>query len=168
MAEPEKEQTENTEEPKKKSKLLFFIIIALILIFITGGGFFVYTKFFSASPTGVNQDSSRSADKKKPDPIGEMFTLKPFVVNLADPQGDRYLKMKISMEMKDPKAVERAGKLSPRLRDIVIMMISSLSFEEVMTPEGKLRIREELRTRFNRVLEPYQVENIYFSEFVIQ
>ncbi len=168
MAEQETEQTGNTEEPKKKSKLILFLIIGIVFILIAGGGFFAYTKFFASPQEGGEQGNGKQTEKSTPEPVGEMFSLEPFVVNLADPQGDRYLKLKISMEVDDPAAVERARKLSPKLRDIVIMMISSLAFEEVMTPEGKLRIREELRTRFNRVLEPYRVENIYFSEFVVQ
>ncbi|MFO7761328.1 MAG: flagellar basal body-associated FliL family protein [Thermodesulfobacteriota bacterium] len=168
MAEQDTEQTENIEEPKKKSKLIFFVIIGVVLMLIAGGGFFAYTEFFSSPLDREKGENGQPVDEEALKPVGDMFTLEPFVVNLADPQGDRYLKLKISMEVKEPKAVQRAEKLSPRLRDIVIMMISSLAFEEVMTPEGKLRIREELRTRFNRVLKPYKVENIYFSEFVIQ
>ncbi len=168
MAEPENEQTEATEKPKKRSTLIIFIIVGMVLLLIVGGGFFTYTKFIASSPDGEEQDKEEMAKADTPEPIGEMFNLEPFVVNLADPQGNRYLKLKINMELKDPKAAARAQKLSPKLRDIVIMMISSLAFEEVMTPEGKLRIREELRTRFNRVLKPYKVDNIYFSEFVIQ
>jgi len=168
MAEQDTEQTENIEEPKKKSKLIFFIIIGIVFLLIAGGGFFAYTKFFSSPPDKEKRESGKAVDTKALKPVGEMFTLEPFVVNLADPQGDRYLKLKISMEVKNPEIMQRAEKMSPKLRDIVIMMTSSLSFEEVMTPEGKLRIREELRTRFNRVLKPYKVENIYFSEFVVQ
>ncbi|MFP3983037.1 MAG: flagellar basal body-associated protein FliL [Desulfurivibrionaceae bacterium] len=166
MAEQETGQTENTEESKKKSRLIPLIVTGLILILIAGGGFFAYTQLLSSPPEKEKKQQSTEDDGLEP--VGKMFALEPFVVNLADPQGDRYLKIKINMELKDPKAVERAKQLSPKLRDIVIMMISSLAFEEVMTSEGKLRIREELRTRFNRVLKPYKVEHIYFSEFVIQ
>lgn len=48
------------------------------------------------------------------------------------------------------------------------MLLSSLSFEEIMTPEGKIRIRDELLERFNVVLRPVRVRNVYFTEFVLQ
>lgn len=86
-----------------------------------------------------------------PETVGEIVTLEPFVVNLADPKGNRYLKMKISLELETLTAADKVQKVTPKLRDIVIMMLTSLSFEEVMTPEGKLRIRDELLERFNRV-----------------
>jgi flagellar FliL protein len=64
--------------------------------------------------------------------------------------------------------VEKAKQVAPKLRDMVIMMLTSLSFEEVMTPEGKIRIRDELLERFNQVMRPDRIKNIYFTEFVVQ
>ena len=54
------------------------------------------------------------------------------------------------------------------MRDAVIVMLTSLSFEEVMTPEGKIRIRDELLIRFNQILKPDRIKNIYFTEFLVQ
>jgi flagellar FliL protein len=65
-------------------------------------------------------------------------------------------------------AVDRLKKIEPKLRDIVIMLLTSLAFEEVMTPEGKIRIRDELLERFNQAARPDRVRNLYFSDFVVQ
>ena len=56
----------------------------------------------------------------------------------------------------------------PKLRDMVITLLTSLTFEEVMTPEGKVQIRDELLERFNQILRPDRVRNIYFTDFVVQ
>jgi flagellar FliL protein len=37
-----------------------------------------------------------------------------------------------------------------------------------MTPEGKIRIRDELLERFNQIMRPDRIKNIYFTEFVVQ
>lgn len=37
-----------------------------------------------------------------------------------------------------------------------------------MTPEGKIQIRDELLDRFNQILRPDRVLNIYFTDFVVQ
>ena len=97
-----------------------------------------------------------------------MFAMKPFIVNLADPKGKRYLKIKLSLEVETPEILEKTTRLEPKLQNIVIMMLTSLSFEEVMTPEGKVRIRDELQERFNQVTRPDKIKNIYFTEFVVQ
>jgi len=159
MAEEKEAPQEGEEAPKKKSKIVFFAILGVALLLLGGGGFFAYLTFLAPPPPG-EQESRQE--------IGEMFSLEPFVVNLADPTGKRYLKIQIQIELENPKAVENAERAVPRLRDNVIMMMTALSFEEVMTPEGKIRIRDELLERFNVVLRPDRVRNIYFTEFVVQ
>lgn len=160
MAE-EKEAPENEEgAPKKKSKLLLFAMLGVALLLLAGGGFFAYTTMLAPVEDEEPQDVAET--------IGEIFTLEPFVVNLADPTGKRYLKVQVEIELESALAVESAQRNTPRLRDNVIMLMTSLSFEEVMTPEGKIRIRDEMLERFNVVMRPDRVRNIYFTEFVVQ
>ncbi len=162
MAE-ENEKDQAAPEPPKKSKAMLFIILGVAVLLLGGGGFFAYTKMM-AKPAG-----DQPPPPAKPEPVvGEIYSLSPFTVNLADPKGRRYLKLKIQIEVKDEKTLETVQKADPILRDQVIMLLTSLSFEEVMTPEGKIRIREELIDRFNRVLRPSRVKNIYFTEFIVQ
>lgn len=168
MAEETEDQaTEEEQEPKKKSKALFFVILGVGILLLGGGGFFAYTNFLAPEPAAITEEGAEGG-KEPPPIIGDMFALQPFVVNLADPKGKRYLKIKIEIELESPTAVEQATKVSPKLRDMVIMMLTSLSFEEVMTPEGKIRIRDELLERFNQIMRPERIKNIYFTEFVVQ
>ncbi|MDR9500262.1 MAG: flagellar basal body-associated FliL family protein [Desulfurivibrionaceae bacterium] len=150
------------EEPKKKSRTMPLVILALVLLLVGGGGFFAYTTFMAPpATTAVPPTETTSV-------VGEMITLNEFVVNLADPKGKRYLKCKISLEVESVEAKERVAKIAPKLRDIVIMLLTSLAFEEVMTPEGKIRIRNELLERFNQAARPDRIRNLYFSDFVVQ
>ena len=169
MADDEaKEDLENPEgsegKPKKKKKIVLFGIIGLVLLLAAGGGFFAFTKLMAPEPAIDEEELAKEAGEA----IGEMFALEPFVVNLADPKGKRYLKVKISIELESAEILEKAEKAVPKMRDMVIMMLTSLSFEEVMTPEGKIRVRDELFERFNLILRPNRVNNIYFTEFVVQ
>lgn len=166
MAEDHAKTDEGTGEPKKKSKKMLSILLGVTIILLGVGGFFAYKKFMILP--ALPEKTSPANPEELPETVGEIVTLDPFVVNLADPKGNRYLKMKISLELETKEAADRATKATPKLRDIVIMMLTSLAFEEVMTPEGKLRIRDELLERFSRVIRPDKVKNIYFSEFVVQ
>ncbi|MDZ7642539.1 MAG: flagellar basal body-associated FliL family protein [Desulfurivibrio sp.] len=160
----EKEEPENEEGAQpKKSKTMLFMIMGVVLLLLGGGGFFAYTTFL-APPAEKKVES----EEEKANAIGQLLALEPFVVNLADPTGKRYLKIQLEIELENEKALKKAERATPRLRDNVIMLLSSLSFEEVMTPEGKIRIRDELLERFNVVLRPLRVRNVYFTEFVVQ
>lgn len=162
----EKEAPVTEQAPNKKSKMGFFIILGVGILVLGGGGFFAYTKFLAHKPA-VEEVAGQEAKGAAP-VIGEMLVMEPFVVNLADPKGKRYLKVKIELELESKEAVDKATKVSPKLRDMVIMMLTSLGFEEVMTPEGKIRVRDELLERFNEIMRPDHIRNIYFTEFVVQ
>jgi len=165
--EPEAQGNEGEAKPKKKSSLVLFIGIGVGLMLLAGGGFFAYTKFL-APPPAAEEEQKAEEDKKPKAAIGQLFALEPFVVNLVDPQGKRYLKVRIELELESPTAIEKAEQIKPKLRDMVIMMLTSLAFEEVMTPEGKIRIRDELVDRFNQIMKPDRVTQIYFTDFVVQ
>jgi flagellar protein FliL len=158
-----------TEEggAKPKSKLLFVMTLGLAIVLLAGGGFFAYTRLLP--PSGDAPAAGQKNELENQQRIlGEMYPLEVFVVNLLDPRGKRYLKIQIEMELESPGAVARATRKNPKLRDTVIMMLTNLSFEDVMSPEGKIRIRDELLQRFNQDMRPDRVTNIYFTEFVIQ
>lgn len=168
MADEAKDQeTPESAEPQKKSSGLPLIIMAVALVLLGGGGFFAFTKLMAPKPA-VEETQQAAAKKNPPDTIGEMHAMSPFTVNLADPKGKRYIKIKLELETDTPGALDRVQKATPKLRDTVIVMVTSLSFEEVMTPEGKIRIRDELLVRFNQILKPERLKNIYFTEFLVQ
>ena len=162
----DEKKPEESEEPKKKSKMMLFIILGIVLLLAGGGVFFAYTKFMTPPPEGNATD--KPVETEDFEPVGEMITFKEFVVNLSDPKGKRYLKCVISIEVENIEAMERVTRIEPKLRDIVIMLLTSLAFEEVMTPEGKMRIRDELLERFNQAARPVKIVHLYFSNFVVQ
>ena len=164
---PEAPGKEEAPPPQKKSKLVMFIALGVGVMLLAGGGFFAYTKFIAPKPSTESAETEGEKTENEA-VIGQLFALAPFVVNLADPKGKRYLKVKIELELGSAKAPEKAEQIKPKLRDMVIMMLTSLSFEEVMTPEGKIRIRDELVDRFNQIMKPERVEQIYFTDFVVQ
>ncbi len=140
MADEPNENTEENEEKPKKKITLLFIIIGVVLVVAGVGGFFAYTKFMAPEPA-IDQAQLEKEKKEAANAFGEMFELQPFVVNLADPKGKRYLKLKVTLELESADVVEKTEKARPKMRDTVIMMLTSLTFEEVMTPEGKLRVK---------------------------
>jgi flagellar protein FliL len=150
------------------STALLLLLLLTVLISVAGGAFLAYTylQYRQEPSSGAAGQTADSRTQQKT--TGEMYALEPFVLNLSDPRGKRYLKVRIELELSSSGAVDRASRINPKLRDMVIMMLTSLTFEDIMTPEGKLRVRDELLQRFNQLLRPDRVLNLYFTEFVIQ
>lgn len=97
----------------------------------------------------------------------------PFVVNLADPGSRRYLRMNLNIALKKPKEDEPLLQARmPQLRDVVLLLLSSKTSEQLRGPEGKTALRQELIDQVNQVLTKKKkkkvIKNLYFTEFLIQ
>ena len=57
---------------------------------------------------------------------------------------------------------------TPQIRDTVLLLLSSLTFKEINSMEGKLELKQSLIFQINQVLGADRVKKIYFSEFVVQ
>lgn len=58
--------------------------------------------------------------------------------------------------------------LSPAINDTLITLVSSKTYDEVNSAEGKEALRNELMQLINARLPNYRVIAIYFTEFVVQ
>ena len=116
---------------------------------------------------------------------GIMYELEPKVVNLAEPGGLRYLQASIVLEVLplvgdyyELEGEERAladeefhGKIDafrPIIDDLVMSILSSKTFNDISTIEGKQALKEQLTAALNKALGYDGILNIYFTEFVIQ
>ncbi len=172
----EKKKSEDVEleEGARKKPVLLFIIIGVIVLAAAGGGAYF---FLSSSPSEeeLAKEIEKEAQKepRKPDTswsqdIGVVKELPPFVVNLADPQARHFLKASISLELKDDESAELVDKLMPRIRNDILMLFSSQTMEDIISQEGKVRLRDEIIARVSHILGPGRLKNVYFTQFVVQ
>ncbi len=174
------EKTEETETKKSGSKLVLIIIIVLLLLILIGGGLAAYfllsdngdqqTNSVQNSPqTTKQQTKARSiARNESLMQIGPIYPLDQFIVNLLSENGTRFLKIKMDLELSDPKLTAELDKKKPLIRDIVIRTLTSKTFQEVSTGRGKEKLKDELVDRINSVLADGTIRNIFFTEFVVQ
>ena len=102
---------------------------------------------------------------------GAVIPMEPFVVNLADTDFPRYLRVSVSLMVDDKTMVEEVFENTAVLsksRDIILQMLSRQTSEEILGEEGKNHLRAEILES----LEPYfhepKVVDVMFTEFVIQ
>lgn len=172
MADNQLEAPKEEGKKKKGGKLKWIIILVLLLGVLGGGGWFGYKYFFAkkadtateAAPAG-GEAAKKEGDKKAKT---EIVTLPTFVVNLADPLGRRYLKLTVDVEMADQKAAEELRSSTPKVRDAIILLLSSKTFADLSSVESKLLLKNEIVERLNQVISGSKVLRVYFTEMVIQ
>ncbi len=159
---------------KKKKPILLFIIIGLVLLVAAGGGAFFFLYSAPSDEEIANQIAKDEKAQHAPQPqesgqaIGVTLELTPFVVNLADPKARHFLKASLVLELSNEDAKEVAQKLMPRIRNDILMLLSSQTIEDVISIEGKVRLRDEIIARVSRIVGSNRLRNVYFSQFVVQ
>ncbi|MEW5774786.1 MAG: flagellar basal body-associated FliL family protein [Thermodesulfobacteriota bacterium] len=162
------------EGKKKGGKLKWIILLVILLGVLGGGGWFGYKYFFAKkAETTEGAPADADADAKKEEGKGdktktEIVTLPTFVVNLADPLGRRYLKLTVDVEMTDQKAAEELRGAEPKVRDAIILLLSSKTFADLSSVESKILLKNEIVERLNQVVGGSKVLRVYFTELVIQ
>ncbi len=178
---------EELGETKRKLPLKLIIIIAAGLLVLGGGGFFGYKFFFGKKASVEEAGEAKKGEEKKgevkkgeekkgeakkgEEKKGEatiIFPLDPFIVNLADPTGNRYLKVRVSLELTGPDQQQEIERRLPQVRDGILLLLSSKTFADISSMEGKLTLRTEILHRINQALSKSKVVTIYFTEFVVQ
>jgi flagellar FliL protein len=97
-----------------------------------------------------------------PPQMGVLVPLQPFIVNLVDPSGKRYLKLTLSLELNNEQAKPEVDTRLPQVRDAVLLLLSSLTFDDIRTVEGKMRLRQQIISRCNTFLATGQVTGCIF------
>jgi len=172
------EQLEAPKDEQKKGGKLKWIIIAVVILALIGGGAFMFKDKIMGMLGMGTQKTEAPADGAPVDPLaagdqGEpqdtvLVTLPTFVVNLADPLGRRYLKLTLDVELRDQEAADKLSKNEPKVRDAVILLLSSKTFADLSSIENKLGLKDEIVKRLNQIVGGSNVLRVYFTELVVQ
>jgi flagellar FliL protein len=95
------------------------------------------------------------------------YPLKDFVVNLAGARGRRILKATIEFELPSQDAKKEVEAKEAQLRDQVILILSSKTYDEVAQAQGKEQLRQEIKNAVNPTLsDENKIVNVYFTDFI--
>lgn len=116
---------------------------------------------------------------------GYMLNMSTKIINLVDPGGRRYIRVTVVVEIapdnpeyetlpEEEKAAyltaldEKLNSKLPIMDDTVITLLSTKTYEDLYTAEGKEALRAEILATLQEKLPDLQILAIYFTEFVVQ
>lgn len=182
---------------KKKLPLLFIIApVALLVLGGGGGAAFFLMQPKPAAAEGADGhgaekkggDHGKKDDKKggghgggaegEADPaLGKIsegpdgvtfYTLPDMTANVQTADGrPTYLKLKLTLEMKDPAVAEHLQAEAPRMRDMFQAFLRELRPEEMQGSAATFQLKAELLRRVNLIAAPGKVDAVLIEEMLV-
>jgi flagellar FliL protein len=119
----------------------------------------------AAAPAPVPAKGKDGKDAKDGGPSYEFQNV---VVNLAGTMGTRYLKTSFIVTGADANIKAIFDGAKPKLTDVTLNVLSSLTLADLEEPGAKNIIREKLVSAYNQAVGRRVADQVYFSDFVIQ
>ncbi len=166
-------QSGKTGGSSGKPKLLIGLVILNMLV-VLGVGLMVMQSRQSQNqdPSKVidqviaGEQKAQGAEAQQGEEIGKVVPLETFIVNLAGAKGRKVLKVNMELEAKGADVIQEIDNRKAQIRDFIIIILSSKTYEEVATKEGKDQLRNEIRDNINTFLVKGKIANVYFTELI--
>ena len=146
-----------------KGNTLF--VIAFFAIIFSGIGLFAGSYMASGNILPKFEERELSINP-------ETYFVDEFLINLADSDSKRYLKIEIylSYDSNDEALFEeiQLDRTKPILKDAALTVLRSKTSSEFSSKDGTESIKKELVEKFNSKLENGQIIEVYFPELIIQ
>jgi len=98
-------------------------------------------------------------------------------VNLADPEEGRFLRATLALGVDgqlpviargENKPVETSAVSMATIRDSIITVLVQCTSAQLLTPDGKAKLKADLLSALNRDVPELRAREVYFTEFIVQ
>ncbi|MGE0394805.1 MAG: flagellar basal body-associated protein FliL [Vicinamibacterales bacterium] len=168
---------------KKKSALPLIVGGLVVLLAAAGGGAWWFLRGTPAEAKearaghgdegdeGAGHDGEDESHGDASEPQG-VVALEPFVVNLADQDATRFLRLTLKLLIPEEHAVEVEENevAKARVRSAVLEFLAEQTADALVTPDGKAALKKAIATRARKAMaiKGMHITDVLFSEFVVQ
>ncbi|MCW5235392.1 flagellar basal body-associated FliL family protein [Verminephrobacter eiseniae] len=132
-----------------KKKLFIGIIIGTVaLVLATGGA----VAWFVNRCSHADDEESGICPRRNAPVASTFLPLENMVVNLADPGGDRFAQIGITLELEDARAEDKIRQHLPVIRNAILMLVSQCSSAELLQRNGKEKLAADILREVSRPL----------------
>ena len=142
------------------------------MLVLAGVAFMIYSSRKVEEAKTTDKDIARAEStaeeeehKKEEELVGQLVPLETFLVNLAGSKNGRLMKVTMSLEVDSADVQAEIEKRKPQIRDNILILLSSKTFEQVSSKDGKDFLRDEVRDSINSYLKKGRVKRVLFTEF---
>jgi flagellar FliL protein len=171
------ETPEVAQAPAAKSSNSGSLIMMVVIVLLSNAAGAGVTWFFVHRALGAQAAPAGEGKGKEPVDMAAqleksaVIPLEPFVVNLADADAARYLRIKISLMVDDKsklKEIEENQALQLKVRDLILQTLTRKSSQDLASADGKNKLRHEIQDELGPFFKTPKLNDVMFTEFVIQ
>lgn len=151
------------KKPAGKKKLIIVLASALVLAGGGGGGAWYMLKGTHSAEGEAQAKPVKEAKHAKKETPPVFLPLESIVVNLrAQPpqSNDQFLQTDMTLRLAGQEVVDQVKQHMPEVRNRVLMLLSTKTSQELLTPEGKAKLAESLRVEITAVIDPDAVKPV--------
>ncbi len=164
---PELEGEDGAKSAGGGKKKIIMIAAAALLV-LGGGGAGAYMLLKPKKPA---EEQAAAATPAAPKKTVAFLDMKEMTINLSiasNQERARYMKLKVALEVSDPKIVPEIQPLLPRIEDTFQVYMRELRPSDLEGSAGVYRLKEELLRRVNVAVHPAKVDAVLFKELLVQ
>jgi flagellar FliL protein len=160
------EQPASEKKKLSKKKLILF---AAPLLLLAGGGAGLWFSGILPGLLGLRHKEAPVKEAQQP-AVPIFVDLPDMIANLSSPNTSKpyYVKLQARLEVSKPEDVDKVKQAMPRLQDMFQTYLREMRPEELRGSTGTYRLREELLGRANVALAPTRVNDVLFTQLLIQ
>ncbi|HEY4904182.1 MAG TPA: flagellar basal body-associated FliL family protein [Candidatus Sulfotelmatobacter sp.] len=130
--------------------MLFFLVLAVLGVW-----------WWSTQQNGADSRTQQNS------PVKSTLHLETFVVNLADRDQRSYLRVGVDLGLNRE---FKHGEEAPvaHVRDTILEVLAGAKADDLLTPEGKSRLKADLLQALKESVPELGVREVYFTELLIQ
>jgi len=177
-----------------KSKKWLFIVLGLVAVLLLAA----VAAFFILKANTADEDDDldeapaaakveRAARAPAPGTPPTFLPLDSMVVNLADPGGNRYAQLGITLQVQDNKTGDELKLYMPSIRNGILILVSQRTAADILALQGKEKLAQDIMAEISNVMGyPYEapddsaagkprrrapaspLQGVLFSSFIVQ
>jgi flagellar FliL protein len=171
--------------PKKKGKTLLFVIVGVLVLAIAGAAAALFIlKKNTAEDDYEDEETTAQVKAVDPKSAPTFLPLENMVVNLADPGGNRYIQIGLTLQLQDSATGDAVKAFMPSIRSQILVLLSKRTGDEVLSAEGKDKLGKDIVAAVSEVMgypvpkegddgkrrrgPANPVQAVLFSSFIVQ
>ncbi|MBE8372933.1 flagellar basal body-associated FliL family protein [Leptospira borgpetersenii serovar Hardjo-bovis] len=106
---------------------------------------------------------------KPPPPLANYNFTEEFRINTSDKGEAHFVKMKLAFGIakEDQTLSAELEERNAQMRDLINLIVGRKSKDELINIEDQLDLREEIKAQVNHILTEGKIQEVYFTEFIV-